>query len=94
MRHGFPLLAAVASFACIGGASGGSPPDDPTKEEQPAHPADVESVVAPPGSEQAAEEFWTEDRMRKAKPLPTPVLDPKTMKPVTPADPSEPPKPE
>ena len=81
----FPLLAACASFACIG-ASGGSASDDGDKKP----PAEIDSVVSTPETGERAKDYWTPERMRTAKPMPGPVLDPKTMKPVDPEDEDDP----
>lgn len=81
----FPLLAACASFACIG-ASGGGAADDSDKKP----PTEIDSVVSTPESGERAKDYWTADRMRKAKPMPNPVLDPKALKVLDPdADPDD-----
>lgn len=47
-----------------------------------SNPQDT-SVLTKPGSENARA-YWTADRMRTAKPMPSDVLDPETLKPITP----------
>ena len=83
MHRGVPLLAASLSFACFGASA-----DSPTPEDGKNQATEVDCVVTPDEPECDDDgEYWTPERMRKAKPLPTPVLDPETMKPVEPEDP-------
>ncbi|SDB11287.1 hypothetical protein [Bauldia litoralis] len=78
MRLTVPLLAACASFACLGASGETVTADDDKRESQ------VDSNVATPQSKERAKDYWTVERMRKAKPMPSPVLDPETLKPVDP----------
>lgn len=79
MHRGIPLLAACLSFACIGASA-----DTPAAEDDKNRATEVDCVVTPdePDCDDGDDEYWTPERMRNAKPLPTPVLDPETMKPV------------
>lgn len=79
MRRPLPLLAACASFACLG-ASADTPTTDGGAEKNES--AEVDCVTPDEADCDDAEEYWTPERMRNAKPLPTPVLDPETKKPV------------
>jgi hypothetical protein len=52
--------------------------------EQGKQATQSDCVKQAPDEQCDAEAYWTPERMRNAKPLPTPVLDPETMKPVKP----------
>jgi hypothetical protein len=83
MHLRIPLLAACASFACIG-ASAETTGETMPSTEQGKQATQSDCVKQAPDEQCDAEAYWTPERMRNAKPLPTPVLDPETMKPVKP----------
>jgi hypothetical protein len=50
-----------------------------------AQPNRIDSIRTPPSS--ALTEYWTDQRLQDAKPMEVPVLDPRTLAPVAPAEP-------
>ena len=68
-----PVVAAAASVAigtgaAAAGAAGSSPPDPAPR------PAESDIDVQVPDSRERIDEYWTRDRMRAAKPMPTPRI--------------------
>ena len=96
MRLAIPLAAAVAAIASMGASGGTVPSAAPApnaeevecmasgEDEATKSPESIDCVVVPAEKARAAKEYWTEERMRSAKPLPTPSLDPKTKKQLAP----------
>ncbi len=69
-----PLLAAVAGtcFGVAAAVAAGS--DSPSDPRQPSPPSADGIDVQVPDSNDRVETYWTEDRMRAAKPMPTPRI--------------------
>ena len=78
MRRPIPLVAACASFACFGAAGLAAADGDKDTDE----PSAIGTVKPDQADNDEAKDYWTPERMRNAKPLPAPVLDPDTKKPV------------
>ncbi|MCP4382986.1 MAG: hypothetical protein GY798_16455 [Hyphomicrobiales bacterium] len=57
------------------------PPLTAVADERKPPEADV---LANPGGGEKAKDYWTAERMRNAKPVRSPVLDPETLEPVKP----------
>ena len=70
-----PFVAAVAG-TCLGvaaaAAAGSGAPSDPPQASSPTEADGIDVQV--PDSNDRVETYWTEDRMRAAKPMPTPRI--------------------
>jgi hypothetical protein len=74
MRRIFALMmGAACTFLC---GPAGAQSDRADRKQPPAEPND--SASAPPG--QSSGSGWTEERMRNAKPMPLPNVDPQRKK--------------
>jgi len=69
-----PLVAAAAS-ACVGltAVAAGSSTSSASSSAAPSDPEGI--AVQVPDSNERVEEFWTQDRMRAAQPMPTPRIN-------------------
>ena len=78
MRRPMTSIAAAASTLCIGLSAGASSAAETASE------SGIDVQV--PDSKDRIEEYWTRDRMRAAKPKPTPVIRRETKSPAAPED--------
>ena len=69
MRRPFPLLAITTAIVFL-------PVMANAEETNQTPPSGIGSVVASSDDSQRAMDYWTRERMRKAKPLPLPKLSP------------------
>lgn len=74
MRRPFVPLVAAAASACVGlsAATAGSSVSSASSSTAPAEPDGI--AVQVPDSNERVEDTWTLDRMRAAKPMPTPRI--------------------
>ena len=75
MRKPLVPLVAAAATACIGltaATAGAGAPVPETADAAPAGPGDIDVQV--PDSNDRVDTYWTQERMRAAKPMPTPRI--------------------
>jgi hypothetical protein len=90
MRKALVPIAAAAASMTIGAAAaaaGGTTSDVP---DPPSKPAEGDIDVQVPDSKERIEEYWTRDRMRAAKPMPTPRINRPAAPPAAAGDDAEP----
>jgi hypothetical protein len=90
MRKALVPIAAVAASVTIGVGAGSADAFSDVPDPPASKPAEGDIDVQVPDSKQRIEEYWTRDRMRAAKPMPTPRITRPAAEPAADGEDAEP----
>jgi hypothetical protein len=90
MRKALVPIAAAAASVTIGVGAASADAVSDVSDPPASQPAEGDIDVQVPDSKQRIEEYWTRDRMRAAKPMPTPRINRPAAPPAAAGDDAEP----